>query len=147
MNTPLLADPVVRPAAICSGKSGHLCGAMMNPIRIYEGKGARPEMRGAICQSVCSSSHLSIWKLEAHHLFSVFFLLLDNISYSSIQLWWCSTAFTPPQVPRTSIWISCWSPFSRNTCESSSLSAIPSGSPACCIPAYCNSGKQDILFK
>ena len=60
MNTPPLADPVVHSAATCSGKSGRLCGAVMNPIRIYEGKGARPEMRGAICQLVRSSSYLSI---------------------------------------------------------------------------------------
>jgi hypothetical protein len=51
MNNPPLTDPIIRPAAICSGKSGHLCGAVMNPIHIYEGKGARPEMRGATCGS------------------------------------------------------------------------------------------------
>jgi len=67
MNTPL-ADPIVCSAATCSGKSGCLCGAVMNPIHIYKAKDARPEMRGAICQSVRSSSYESFDLSKTHSL-------------------------------------------------------------------------------
>ncbi|KAF8957710.1 hypothetical protein BDZ97DRAFT_1762698 [Flammula alnicola] len=63
---PAATDPVVRPVAVCCGKSGRPCGAPMNPIRIYEGKGTRPEMRGAICQS-CSSCFWTVFHTPAYN--------------------------------------------------------------------------------
>ncbi|KAF8965145.1 hypothetical protein BDZ97DRAFT_1918568 [Flammula alnicola] len=64
MNIP--PDPVINPVAVCSGKSGRPCGAPMNPIRIYEGKGARPEMRGSIVQS-CSSCYWTVYHTPAYN--------------------------------------------------------------------------------
>jgi len=76
-------DPIVHPAAVCCGKSGHPCGAPINPIHIYEGKGSRPEMRGAICQSVCpyfSNAYLGcfLFICSAFHATGLYSILLPT---------------------------------------------------------------------
>ena len=85
MNIP--PDPVVNPLALCIGRSGHPCGQLMGPLRVYQGKGdtSKKHMRGALVQTVCLFYLLR--QASTKHLFLVYYI--RKILILLIETWAC----------------------------------------------------------